>query len=73
MSRGKSSPQMTSAQMRQGLQNLRIVPEESGATIRDVLKTTVYVTSSDRGEVSMRFGLTDGQPRTLDEIGRCTA
>jgi enamine deaminase RidA (YjgF/YER057c/UK114 family) len=40
-----------SAQMRQALQNLRIALEESGATIRDVLKTTVYVASSDRGDL----------------------
>jgi enamine deaminase RidA (YjgF/YER057c/UK114 family) len=32
-----------SAQMRQALQNLRIALEESGATIPDVLKTTVYL------------------------------
>ena len=40
-----------SAQMRQALRNLRIALEESGATIRDVLKTTVYVASSDRSDL----------------------
>jgi len=40
-----------SAQMRQALRNLRIALEESGATIRDVLKTTVYVASSDRRDL----------------------
>ena len=40
-----------SAQMRQALQNLRIALEESGATIPDVLKTTVYVASSDRSDL----------------------
>jgi len=40
-----------SAQMRQALQNLRIALEESGATIPDVLKTTVYVASSDRRDL----------------------
>jgi len=31
---------------------LLIALEEAGATIRDVLKTTVYVASSDRGDLS---------------------
>ena len=39
------------AQMRQALQNLRVALEESGATIPDVLKTTVYVASSDRRDL----------------------
>jgi enamine deaminase RidA (YjgF/YER057c/UK114 family) len=39
------------AQARQALANLRIALEESGATIGDVVKTTVYVASSDRGEL----------------------
>ena len=39
------------AQMRQALANLRIALEDAGATIRDVVKTTVYVASSDRGEL----------------------
>jgi hypothetical protein len=41
-----------SAQMRQALQNLRIALEESGAAIPDVLKTTVYVASSDRSDLA---------------------
>lgn len=39
------------AQMRQALQNLRIALEESGATVPDVVKTTVYVASSIREEL----------------------
>jgi enamine deaminase RidA (YjgF/YER057c/UK114 family) len=39
------------AQARQALANLRIALEDSGAKIRDVVKTTVYVASSDRGEL----------------------
>jgi enamine deaminase RidA (YjgF/YER057c/UK114 family) len=39
------------AQMRQALANLGTVLEESGAAIPDVLKTTVYVASSDRGDL----------------------
>lgn len=59
------------AQMRQALANLRIALEESGVTIRDVLKTTVYVASSDRedlvtawNEVAAAFGEHDA-PSTL--------
>jgi enamine deaminase RidA (YjgF/YER057c/UK114 family) len=39
------------AQTRHALANLRIALEESGVAIRDVLKTTVYVASSDRGDL----------------------
>jgi enamine deaminase RidA (YjgF/YER057c/UK114 family) len=39
------------AQARQVLANLRVALEDSGATIGDVVKTTVYVASSDRGEL----------------------
>ena len=39
------------AQMRQALANLRIALEDSGATAADVVKTTVYVASSDRTEL----------------------
>jgi enamine deaminase RidA (YjgF/YER057c/UK114 family) len=45
------APGDISAQMRQALQNLRIALEESGATIPDVVKTTVYVASSDRSDL----------------------
>lgn len=38
-------------QMRQALGNLRIALQESGATIRDVVKTTVFVASSDRADL----------------------
>jgi len=46
-----TAPGDIGAQTRQTLGNLRIALEESGATIRDVLKTTVYVASSDRGDL----------------------
>jgi len=39
------------AQTGQALRNLQAALEESGAAIRDVLKTTVYVASSDRGDL----------------------
>ena len=45
------APGDVGAQARQTLQNLRTALEESGATMRDVLKTTVYVASSDRGDL----------------------
>ena len=43
------------AQTRQTLANLRIALEDSGAAIEDVVKTTVYVASSDRGELAAAF------------------
>lgn len=39
------------AQMRQALANLKTALAESGAATEDVLKTTVYVASSDRGDL----------------------
>lgn len=39
------------AQMSHALRNLQTALEESGASVRDVLKTTVYVASSDRGDL----------------------
>jgi enamine deaminase RidA (YjgF/YER057c/UK114 family) len=66
-----TAPGDVAAQMRQALANLQIALEEAGATIRDVLKTTVYVASSDRGdlvaawnEVAAAFGDHD-VPSTL--------
>jgi enamine deaminase RidA (YjgF/YER057c/UK114 family) len=44
-----SAPGDIAAQMRQALDNLRVALEDCGATLRDVLKTTVYV-ASDRRE-----------------------
>ena len=38
-------------QTRRALANLRIALAEAGATIQDVLKTTVYVASSDREDL----------------------
>jgi len=59
------------AQTRQALHNLLIALEDSGAAIGDVLKTTVYVASGDRGdlvaawdEVAAFFGGHDS-PSTL--------
>jgi len=45
------APADITAQMRQVLENLKIALEDSGATIRDVLKTTVYVASADREDL----------------------
>jgi enamine deaminase RidA (YjgF/YER057c/UK114 family) len=45
------SPGDIGAQMRQALGNLRTALEESGAAIEDVIKTTVYVASSERGDL----------------------
>ncbi len=66
-----TAPGDVAAQMRQALANLRIALEEAGVTIRDVLKTTVYVASSDRAdllaaweEVAAAFGQHD-VPSTL--------
>jgi enamine deaminase RidA (YjgF/YER057c/UK114 family) len=59
------------AQTRQALANLRVALQECGAAFRDVLKTTVYVASSDRtdlvaawNEVASAFGDHDA-PSTL--------
>ena len=43
------------AQTRQALANLKTALEDSGAAIEDVVKTTVYVASSDRGELAAAF------------------
>jgi len=58
-------------QMRQALANLGVALDEAGATLRDVLKTTVYVASSQRddllvawNEVARAFGDHDA-PSTL--------
>jgi enamine deaminase RidA (YjgF/YER057c/UK114 family) len=66
-----TAPADVRAQMRQALDNLRIALEESGAAIRDVVKTTVYVASGDRqdlvaawDEVAGLFGDHDA-PSTL--------
>ena len=59
------------AQMRQAVGNLRIALEECGAGLHDVLKTTVYVSSSNQedlvvawNEVAAGFGDHD-PPSTL--------
>jgi len=43
------------AQTRQALANLTIALEDSGAATGDVVKTTVFVASSDRGELAAVF------------------
>jgi enamine deaminase RidA (YjgF/YER057c/UK114 family) len=45
------APGDVSAQMRQALRNLRTALEESGAAIGNVVKTTVYVATSDRDDL----------------------
>jgi len=45
------APADVRAQMRQALGNLQVALEESGATIRDVVKTTVYVASGVRADL----------------------
>ena len=59
------------AQMRRAVDNLRVALEECGATLRDVLKTTVFVASDRRedlvtawNEVAGAFGDHDA-PSTL--------
>jgi enamine deaminase RidA (YjgF/YER057c/UK114 family) len=66
-----TAPGDIAAQARQALANLVIALGESGATIADVLKTTVYVASTDRAdlvtawnEVAAAFGDHDA-PSTL--------
>jgi enamine deaminase RidA (YjgF/YER057c/UK114 family) len=66
-----TAPGDVAAQTRQALANLRIELEESRATFRDVVKTTVYVVSNDRAdlatawhEVAAAFGDHDA-PSTL--------
>jgi enamine deaminase RidA (YjgF/YER057c/UK114 family) len=43
------------AQTRQALANLHVALQDSGAAIEDVVKTTVYVASSDRAELAAAF------------------
>jgi len=45
------APGDIAAQMRQALYNLRIALEESGAGMRDVLKTTIFVSTSSRDDL----------------------
>jgi len=45
------APGDVAAQMRQALGNLRVTLEESGATVPDVVKTTVYVCSARREDL----------------------
>jgi enamine deaminase RidA (YjgF/YER057c/UK114 family) len=45
------APGDIAAQMRQALGNLRIALAECGATVRDVVKTTVFVASTSRDDL----------------------
>ena len=45
------APGDIAAQMRQALDNLRIALEESGAAMRDVLKTTIFVLTNSRDDL----------------------
>ena len=45
----------------------RVVLASSGQSLQQVLQT---LSEREAGVVRLRFGLTDGQPRTLDEIGQ---
>jgi enamine deaminase RidA (YjgF/YER057c/UK114 family) len=45
------APGDIATQMRQALDNLRIALEESGAAMRDVLKTTIFVSTSSRDDL----------------------
>ena len=47
----------------EGLMNLRMLQEQ----LRSVLET---LDDREAGVIKMRFGLADGQPKTLDEIGK---
>jgi len=47
-----TAPDDLAAQMRQALANLLTALDDAGVTIRDVLKTNVYVASSDRNDLS---------------------
>jgi enamine deaminase RidA (YjgF/YER057c/UK114 family) len=65
------APGDVAAQARQALANLRVALEECGCAFTDVLKTTVFVASSDRAdlvkawnEVASAFGEHDA-PSTL--------
>jgi enamine deaminase RidA (YjgF/YER057c/UK114 family) len=65
------APGDLAAQMRRAADNLRVALEECGATLRDVLKTTVFVASDRRedlvtawNEVAGAFGDHDA-PSTL--------
>ena len=46
-----TAPGDVAAQARRAMANLRTALEDSGATIGDVIKTTVFVASSDRGDL----------------------
>jgi enamine deaminase RidA (YjgF/YER057c/UK114 family) len=45
------APSDIAAQTRQALSNLRIALEECGAALRDVIKTTIYVSTSSRDDL----------------------
>jgi enamine deaminase RidA (YjgF/YER057c/UK114 family) len=54
------APGDIAAQMRQALDNLRIALEESGAAMRDVLKTTIFVSTSSRDDLVVAWNAAAG-------------
>jgi enamine deaminase RidA (YjgF/YER057c/UK114 family) len=54
------APGDIAAQMRQALDNLRIALEESGAAMRDVLKTTIFVSTSSRDDLVVAWNAVAG-------------
>ena len=63
------------AQTRKAFDNLRIILEECGAELRDVLKTTIFVSSSSRDDLTAAWNeVVDGfgdhdPPSTLLGVG----
>ncbi|MGO9927467.1 MAG: RidA family protein, partial [Mycobacterium sp.] len=49
------APGDIAAQMRQAVENLRIALEECGAQLSDVLKTTIFVSSSSRDDLLLAW------------------
>ncbi|MCV7200676.1 hypothetical protein B7435_22800 [Mycolicibacterium peregrinum] len=50
------APGDVAAQARQAMGNLRITLQECGAQLRDVVKTTIYVASGQRGDLAVAWG-----------------
>jgi 2-iminobutanoate/2-iminopropanoate deaminase len=62
------------AQAGQVLENIKTILEEAGASIRDVIKVTVFLTDigqlEEVGEVRMRYFPADGPASTLVEVSK---
>jgi 2-iminobutanoate/2-iminopropanoate deaminase len=56
------------------LENIKAILEEAGASMRDVVKVTVFVTDmrqiEEIGEVRMRYFPDDGPASTLVEVSK---